>query len=160
VASSARQKKAEAAETATENNLGLQQTSPAFWMRVANDAAMQTFWRETARFDVGRGGYAAMSVIEANPGITQGQLGVLLGRHMSTLTPILRHLQLRGLILREPLPADRRSFALTLTPKGSQRTKEIRQIAERHERTLEQIVGEEQMPEFMAILRRIRENMS
>jgi DNA-binding MarR family transcriptional regulator len=129
-------------------------------MRVANDAAMQSFWRATAHFDVGKGGYATMTVIDANPGITQGQLGITLGRHMSTLTPILRHLQSRGLIARKAIPSDRRSFALTLTAKGRQQTNELRAHAAEHERQLNEIIGEQNFEAFMATLRRIRTKMS
>ena len=53
-----------------------------------------------------------------NPGITPLAVSRATGRDKSTITPILRDLTRERLIARVPIPADRRSYALRLTPEG------------------------------------------
>ncbi len=49
---------------------------------------------------------------------TVGALATATATKPSTLTSLLDRLTRRGLVLREPGPADRRSFAVVLTPAG------------------------------------------
>jgi DNA-binding MarR family transcriptional regulator len=135
--------------------LGPLEEGAAFFLRAAQDASAQAFARRTAHLDVTAGEYATLTVIDVNPGITQGQLGAATGRHMSTLTPILRRLEGEGLIVRTSVPADRRSAALALTPKGRARLRDIAAIAGEHERELDRIIGTTRRREFIRILRRI-----
>jgi DNA-binding MarR family transcriptional regulator len=136
--------------------LGSLEGGAAFFLRAAHDASAQAFAARAAHLGVGAGEYASLTVIDANPGITQGRLGLATGRHMSTLTPILRRLEQEGLIVRNAVPADRRSFALSLTPLGVERLHEIALIASEHERELDRIIGSQRKAEFVRILRRIQ----
>ena len=139
-----------------EVDLGALEHAAGFLLRAAHDASAQAFARRAAHLDAGAGEYAVLTIIGANPGITQGQLSVATGRHMSTLTPILRRLSAAGSIERTTVPQDRRSFALALTERGKRRLDDLAQLAREHERELDAIVGPQRKAEFVRILRRIR----
>lgn len=60
-----------------------------------------------------------LRVIGQIPGISAGSVSRLLHVHPSTLTGVLARLQTRGLIARQPDPADRRRSLLVLTAAGA-----------------------------------------
>jgi DNA-binding MarR family transcriptional regulator len=62
----------------------------------------------------------AIRLIARFPGIPAGQLAELLYVHPSTLTGILKRLELQGLIRRRPDPRDGRRAFLGITEKGRQ----------------------------------------
>jgi DNA-binding MarR family transcriptional regulator len=136
--------------------LGALEDSIAFLLRAAYDASAAAFERRAAELDVSAGEFASLSVIEANPGITQGQLSLATGRHMSTLTPIMRSLEHRGFIARSTVPGDRRSFAISLTKRGRERLRDIAAVAAEHEVELDRIVGKANKAQFIRLLKRIR----
>jgi DNA-binding MarR family transcriptional regulator len=76
------------------------------------------------------------------------------GRDKSTMTPILRALEREGLVTREEVPGDRRSYALRLTAEGAARLAHLRARAIEHDARLDAIVGR-QKQELLALLRRI-----
>ena len=59
-----------------------------------------------------------LRLVGLQPGVSAGTLAATLHVHPSTLTGVLRRLQERGLIARDPHPADRRRAVLRLTPRG------------------------------------------
>jgi DNA-binding MarR family transcriptional regulator len=136
--------------------LGPLEDNAQFFLRAALDASAAAFARRAAHLGVGAGEYATLALVAANPGITQGRLSATTGRHMSTLTPILRRLELAGALQRVLVPTDRRSFALSLTPLGRKRLRELASLANEHERELDRIIGKQRKAEFVRILRRIR----
>ena len=89
-----------------------------FHLRMAQIASFQAFAREVGEVDLPPGRFALLTLIGRNPGISQTVLSRAAGRDKSTLTPALRDLKRRGLIERQRLASDRRSYHLTLTPAG------------------------------------------
>ncbi len=126
----------------------------AFHLRLAQDASFRAFKRHTGEGDLRPGWYAVMSIINSNPGITPMALSRASGRDKSTITPILRELTRHGLIAQCPVPNDRRSYALTLTPSGEERLARLAAHAEAHDRHLDEIVGPRKT-ELIELLRRI-----
>jgi DNA-binding MarR family transcriptional regulator len=63
-------------------------------------------------FDFTPGSFGVMTLIRANPGITQVTLAAAFGVDKSTMSPVIFRLEKRGLIRREVLPSDRRCHAL------------------------------------------------
>jgi DNA-binding MarR family transcriptional regulator len=59
-----------------------------------------------------------LRIVGRLPGISAGDLARVLHVHPSTLTGILRRLEVRGLVLREPDPSDGRRALLRLSPRG------------------------------------------
>ena len=63
-------------------------------------------------FDVTPGSFGVLTLIRANPGITQVALAAAFGVDKSTMSPVIFRLEKRGLIRREVLASDRRCHAL------------------------------------------------
>jgi DNA-binding MarR family transcriptional regulator len=127
-----------------------------FNLRMAQEAAFLAFVRQSRSVAGTRPGrFAMLTVIDANPGISQTALGRAAGRDKSTLTPVLNDLVRRGWIRRQRNRDDRRTYLLTLTPLGRKRLRQLNVCARRHERNLDRIIGPEDRSRFLAILRRI-----
>ena len=58
------------------------------------------------------GTFGVLTLIRANPGITQVALAAAFGVDKSTISPVIVRLEKRGLIRRQVLPSDRRCHAL------------------------------------------------
>ena len=81
-----------------------------------------------------------LALIEANPGLTQGELAAAIRRNTSTLTPAFDDLcpRIRD---RERLENDRRTYALKLTAKGNAARVKLMASAIEHESELDRLVG-------------------
>jgi DNA-binding MarR family transcriptional regulator len=126
-----------------------------FHLRLAQEVSFQAFARRVGEVDVRPGRFALLMLIGENPGISQTALGRAGGRDKSTLTPALDDLQRRGLIRRERLSSDRRTYALRLTEAGAAVLGELTEHARAHDRELDRIVGREEKARFLRTLRRI-----
>jgi DNA-binding MarR family transcriptional regulator len=69
-------------------------------------------------FDFTPGSFGVLTLIRANPGITQVTLAAAFGVDKSTMSPVIFRLEKRGLIRREVLPSDRRCHALFFEEAG------------------------------------------
>jgi DNA-binding MarR family transcriptional regulator len=65
-------------------------------------------------FDLTPGSFGVLTLIRANPGITQVALAAAFGIDKSTMSPVIFRLERRGLVRREVLASDRRRHALFL----------------------------------------------
>jgi DNA-binding MarR family transcriptional regulator len=126
-----------------------------FHLRKAQNASFQAFARRVGQTDLSPGTFALLTLIRHNPGISQTALSRADGRDKSSLTPALHTLERRGLILRQRLPGNRRTYALDLTPAGARILAELARHAEAHDRSLDRIVGVEQKALLIGLLRRI-----
>ncbi|MET0278282.1 MAG: MarR family transcriptional regulator [Pseudorhodoplanes sp.] len=126
-----------------------------FQLRMAQIASFQSFARHAQGIGLSPGRFAALLLIDRNPGISQTALSRAIGSDKSTLTPVLDDLVKRGLISRERTPADRRLYELKLTEPGRKVMRAMHERAQRHEHALDAIVGPRERAQFMKILRRI-----
>jgi DNA-binding MarR family transcriptional regulator len=62
------------------------------------------------------GSFGVLTLIRANPGITQVALAAAFGVDKSTMSPVIFRLEKRGLVRREVLASDRRCHALFFEP--------------------------------------------
>jgi DNA-binding MarR family transcriptional regulator len=65
-------------------------------------------------FDFTPGSFGVLTLIRANPGITQVALAAAFGVDKSTMSPVIVRLEKRGLVRRRVLERDRRCHALYL----------------------------------------------
>jgi DNA-binding MarR family transcriptional regulator len=65
-------------------------------------------------FDLTPGSFGVLTLIHANPGISQGALAAAFAVDKSTMSPVIFRLEQRGLVRREVLASDRRRHALFL----------------------------------------------
>jgi len=127
-----------------------------FNLRMAQEATFLAFARESRSVAGTRPGrFAMLTLINANPGISQTALSRAAGRDKSTLTPVLNDLVRRGWISRQRNREDRRTYLLTLTPTGKRKLRQLTACARRHERHLDRIIGSGDRVRFLAVLRRI-----
>jgi len=130
-----------------------------FHLRIAQDASFRAFARNTGRKDMKPGHFAALAVIDRNPGISQGALGRAIGRDKSTITPLVQFLHENGLIDRRTRTGDRRSISLLLTPAGKTVLARLVRHAREHDRKLDAIVGSGKT-EFIALLKKIADQLT
>ena len=126
-----------------------------FHLRMAQIASFQAFAAEVGEVELPPGRFALLTLIGRNPGISQTVLSRAAGRDKSTLTPALRDLRKRNLIVCERLARDRRSYHLSLTPAGQAMLRRLTQCAARHEHNLDRIVGARDRPKLLRLLRKI-----
>jgi DNA-binding MarR family transcriptional regulator len=126
-----------------------------FHLRMAQIASFQAFAREVGEVELPPGRFALLTLIGRNPGISQTVLSRAAGRDKSTLTPALRDLKRRGLIARNRLQSDRRSYHLTLTPEGEAMLQRLTECAARHELKLDRVVGARDRARLLRLLRKV-----
>jgi DNA-binding MarR family transcriptional regulator len=142
------------AEPAGRVRLGKLDQYVGFHLRLAQQASFKAFKRRTGEDDLRPGWFAVLTLIDENPGITPIALSRASGRDKSTLTAVLRDLLRARFIVRQPMPRDRRSHALFLTPLGEEKLARLALHAARHDRLLDEIVGARKT-ELIKLLRRI-----
>jgi DNA-binding MarR family transcriptional regulator len=81
-----------------------------FHLRMAQIASFQAFAAEVGEVDLPPGRFALLTLIGRNPGISQTVLSRAAGRDKSTLTPALRDLRKRELILCQRLARDQHNL--------------------------------------------------
>jgi DNA-binding MarR family transcriptional regulator len=125
-----------------------------FNLRMAQAAAFQSFSRLSSEVGVQPGRFATLTLIGANPGITQTALSRANGRDKSTLTPLIGDLVRRGLVRRTRDRKDRRTYRLALTSAGRRLLAALTECAKEHERNLDRVVGADRAL-FLTLLKKI-----
>ncbi|MDQ1078702.1 MarR family winged helix-turn-helix transcriptional regulator [Pseudoroseomonas cervicalis] len=87
-------------------------------LRRAHTRMLLDFTESTAEYGITSGEFALLCLVEANPGITLGQLAQAAGLDKSTLSPAVQRLAERGLVERHAVSGDRRAQALHLSEAG------------------------------------------
>lgn len=104
-----------------------------YLLRRAQLAVFQDFFASFAGFDVTPAQYAVLTLVEANPGSSQTQVADALGIKPANFVGVVRTLETRGLVRREPVPGNRRSMALSLTGEGARLLSALHAAADAHE---------------------------
>jgi DNA-binding MarR family transcriptional regulator len=89
-------------------------TYVGYQVRRAQAKIFADFEAALAGVDLTPGSFGVLTLIRANPGITQVALASAFGVDKSTLSPVIVRLESRGLVRREVSPRDRRRHALYL----------------------------------------------
>jgi DNA-binding MarR family transcriptional regulator len=131
-----------------------------FHLRIASEAAFQAFARRADGIDASPWRFAALALIDANPGLTQGDLAAAIRRKTSSLTPVLDDLCRLGYVIRQRVANDRRSYSLTLTPAGRAVMAKLMASAIAHERELDRLVGRAGRADLIRALQRIIAGLS
>lgn len=126
-----------------------------FNLRMAQESAFQAFSRRSQEIGESPGRFATLTLIARNPGISQTELSHANGRDKSSLTPVVEDLVRRGLVARQRMRDDRRTYRLNLTAAGKTTLSQLTRCARRHERNLDAIIGQRDRKRFIQILKRI-----
>ncbi|HEY0124405.1 MAG TPA: MarR family transcriptional regulator [Rhizobium sp.] len=96
-----------------------------------------------------------LTLIDANPGCTQSDLGRSLGIQRANMVPLMLGLTKAGLVDRAPVGG--RSQALRLTKTGMERLVAVRAIIEAHEARFRRLFAPELREAALEVLRSIRQ---
>jgi len=89
-----------------------------YLLRRAQLAGFEAFQRATEGEDITPPRYTALTIVGANPGLSQSALGAALGTARSGAMMLVNWLERRGLAERRNRADDRRSWGLYLTRRG------------------------------------------
>lgn len=135
--------------------LGPLATFLGFHLRLAQEASFRAFAGRVGDPGLRPSRFAMLVLIAENPGLAQRDLSRASGRDTSTLTTALDDLVHRGLVLRERAAADRRSYALRLTPRGHRVLARLMAHARAHDAALDALVGARGKATLLRLLQRI-----
>lgn len=131
-----------------------------FNLRMAQASAFQAFSHLSRVIGERPGRFATLVLIGHNPGISQTALSRANGRDKSSLTPVLEDLVRRGLVQRQRMRGDRRTYRLRLTSAGERTLEQLMVCARKHEKNLDRIIGAKNRDNFVRILKRIVAEMA
>lgn len=127
---------------------------PGYALRRASAAAMTQLAGRLEAIRLRPAEATVLMVIEANPGVTQSDVGRLLDIASANMAPLVSRLHKRELVDRERV--DGRSQGLRLTAAGRRLAVRIRKTVAEHEATLLTHVPVSQRSTLLAALRAIR----
>jgi DNA-binding MarR family transcriptional regulator len=129
---------------------------PGHLVRRLNQAAVSVFMDETGKkgFDLTPVQYAALSAIEAKPGMDQATLASRIAYDRVTIGGVVDRLVQKELVRRETNPNDRRARNLFVTEKGTQALSEIRPIVKDVQSILLEGLDADERRQFISLLQK------
>ena len=124
-------------------------------VRRANVKFFQNFSEIVGRHDVTPGQFGVLAIIDANPGLNQSELGQAMGVDRSTVVAVIDRLEGRGLVVRDPSPKDRRSYALRLSDVGVKLFSDLIPVVEQYDRQAASKLSDEEVETLVDLLRRM-----
>lgn len=96
-----------------------------------------------------------LSVISANPGVNQGQVGKMLGIQRTNMVALVNQLVDLGFVTRHQDRTDRRAFSLILTDRGQETLRSTLDRIRQHEQRLLRRLTAREHATLVALLRKI-----
>ncbi len=134
---------------------GILSNLTGFHIRRAQVAMFQHFSESVAPHDVTPGQFGVLSLIAANPGLSQSDLAGALDVDRSTVVAVINRLSARHWVERRPSQRDRRGNALHLTPGGDVVWREITERARQHEEAFLKPLDASEQRQLLDLLRRL-----
>ena len=123
---------------------------PGYALRRVSAAVMAKLAAGLSRLDLRPAESTVLLVIGANPGVTQSEVGRLLGIASANMAPLVARLADRGLIVREAV--DGRSQGLTLSDAGRRITVKARSVVDELESDLLARIPAAERAAFLRVL--------
>ncbi len=136
-------------------SLGMLTTLLGYHLRRAQIAVFQHFTQTMGAAEITPGQFGVLTVIDANPGLSQTQLGNALGIDRSTVVAVIDRLESRRLVVRAASPSDRRSHALRLSEEGVRLLRRLDELVRVHERRIARNLSAEDKAQLIDLLDRI-----
>ncbi|HKX11225.1 MAG TPA: MarR family transcriptional regulator [Stellaceae bacterium] len=136
-----------------EISLGLLPSLLGYALRRAQVAVFQNFTEVVGASELTPGQFGVLVVIDANPGLSQTQLGNALGIDRSTVVAVIDRLETRGQVARQAAPNDRRSHALYLSDSGKTTLRRLTDRVRAHERAIARHLSAEEQARLIELLR-------
>jgi DNA-binding MarR family transcriptional regulator len=114
--------------------MDLLEKSIAYHLRKAQVASFRAFARHVKRPRATPTQYTTLVLIDANPGLSQVDLGRILGIDRASTMTVIDALQERDWVVRNRSTVDRRKHELLLTAEGTVALRALKRAVLRHER--------------------------
>lgn len=101
------------------------------------------------------GRMTALWIVASEPGVSQSVLADRLSITRASVVKVVDSLEALGLVRREAVPQDRRSYALTLTPAGLHELERHRDMHARYEAELAARLSRAERHQLMALLEKV-----
>lgn len=124
-------------------------------LRRAQVVIYQDYVRTVGSLDIRPSQFAAMTIIGANPGLSQTTLAATMGIDRSGAVILIDALEGRGLASRIPSPTDRRTYAIMLTEAGEKTLAELKRRVTEHELRVTAQLSDAERIQLRELLRRI-----
>jgi len=124
-------------------------------LRRAELTVFSEYGRKTSGLQTTPGQFGVLTLIGANPGLTQSALATAVGIERSTMVAVINRLEERGLVERRPSKVDRRSYALVLSGPGRKLLDRLKVLVREHERSLFAGFSDDERATLMSYLLRI-----
>jgi DNA-binding MarR family transcriptional regulator len=141
-------------------DLGLLPELIGYHLRKAQLAVFQDFARAVGAGELTPAQFAALLVIERNPGLSQTGLGQTLSIDRSTLVAVIDRLESRGLVERADSPKDRRSYALHISNAGRVLLSDLVERVRAHEVYIAGDLDAGEKATLVSLLSRIRRSVT
>lgn len=142
-----------------ELNLGFLENMIAYQIRLAQIAAYKDFETVTTGFGQAPRYFGLLSLIEANPGMSQSRLAEEIHLGRSSLVSIVDKLTSENIVERREVGGDRRRHALWLTTKGKKTLERLKPHVAAHEKRLTEGMSSAERKLFLCMLQTIDANM-
>lgn len=126
-----------------------------YHLRRAQVALFGNFNRTVGDLQVTPGQFGVLTLIDANPGLTQSALARAVGIERSTMVAAIDVLQGRGLVERRSSQLDRRSNALHLSEQGEIVLGKLKKLVRQHEERVLRNLTVPEREQLRDMLRRI-----
>ncbi|MBU6443462.1 MAG: MarR family transcriptional regulator [Alphaproteobacteria bacterium] len=126
-----------------------------FVLRFAHSAVWSDLVKALQPYDVRPVHYSMLLILNAAPGARQQEIGEALSIQRPNLVALIDEMEERGIVRRQPHPADRRSHALYLTNEGAALLTKLKQVHQAHERRLNALFTTEERQSLIEELTRL-----
>ncbi len=101
------------------------------------------------------GRMTALSIIATQDGINQTVLAEMLGITRAGVVKVIDTLESLGFVERQPIPEDRRSHALVVTPQGYAELSRLNQLLRLHEQQIASNLSQDERDQLMSLLEKV-----
>ena len=127
-----------------------------FHLRRSQVAAFKHFAQTvTAAEGITPGLYGMLQVIANTPGLTQSALAEAMDVDRSSIVKVVNQLVEKGLIVRDAVPADKRSYHLRMTAIGKTALRRIEDAVMRQDRDFSAALSETERATLISLLKRL-----
>jgi DNA-binding MarR family transcriptional regulator len=125
---------------------------PGFLLRRAHQISAAVFEDECSELGLTPAQFGVLTVIKAHPGLGQSSLARALGFDKVTVLRVLRGLETRGLVAREPAQGNKRNVSVGLTAEGHSMLARAQKPAERAYKRLLAPLDKDQQAQLVQLL--------
>ncbi len=145
-------------EECSENRIshGCMALELGFHLRRSQVAAFKHFAQTVTMAEgITPGLYGTIQVIANNPGLTQSALAEAMDVDRSSIVKVVNQLEEKGLISRDAVPNDKRSYSLRLTAQGRLSLKRIEDSVMRQDQEFSAALSESERETLIGLLKRL-----